>query len=73
MNYFAILTHKLSDQSLTHKRSDQGKEIVKPHLRPWRNRQKTDDNPRLSLYDCRAGGKFTEGWTDFAPKGGNLR
>jgi putative transposase len=31
MNYFAILTHKLSGQSLTHKRSDQDKEIVKPH------------------------------------------
>jgi hypothetical protein len=30
MNHFAILTHKLSGQSLTHKRSDQDKEIVKP-------------------------------------------
>ena len=30
MNYFAILTHKLSDQSLTYKRSDEDKEIVKP-------------------------------------------
>ncbi len=32
MNYFAILTHKLSGQSLTHKHSDQDKEIVKPHM-----------------------------------------
>src|SRR5450759_5112240 len=30
MNSFALLTHKLSDQSLTHKRSDEDKEIVKP-------------------------------------------
>jgi tetratricopeptide (TPR) repeat protein len=31
MNSFALLTHKLPDQSLTHKRSDEDKEIVKPH------------------------------------------
>jgi hypothetical protein len=30
MNHFIVLTHKLSNQSLTHKRSDEDKEIVKP-------------------------------------------
>ena len=32
VNSFAIWTHKLSGRPLTHKRSDQDKEIVKPHL-----------------------------------------